>query len=1067
MRKIIFTLVAVSTILSTRAQFSEGGLPLGFKFGDLHNVPVITLPAFDVQQLLIQDSLRALTGNKYYRFGNPFTTDYNLNNSGHWTTLEGGRLWQLIIRSENAKSLMFGFENLNLPAGAKLYIYNTDHSRILGAYTNKSYNQETQAMATDFVFGEQAVIEYYEPTAVQGQGSLKISWASHVYRGNAELAKAFGGSGSCNNNVNCPVGANYQDIKKSVVCLVSGGSGFCTGALVNNTSNDGTPYVLTANHCLSGANAPATLNGWSFRFNWEAVGCTNPTVDPVASSTTLSGGQLVANNSGSDVALVRITAPNAIATLTSIGAVYAGWDRTTTVASSAVGIHHPSGDIKKISFTQTANTSTTWGNPTAQVWQTGTWTDGITEPGSSGSPLFNPAKRIVGQLFGGPSSCAAENNPASGFDYYGRFDISWNNSTQATGRLRDWLDPSNLGPNTLDMYDPNAVVITLDTRIQSVTSPTGNLCSGNNIVPVVVLKNNGTQTITSVAIKYAIDNGTFSTFNWTGSLATGQTSNVNLPAVNTTPGAHTFRAATLLPNGGTDLNPANDTAASTFTVLNVSPVTLPFTQGFEGTFPPTGWTVTNPQNAGWASANVGGFGTSSKSAFIDNYSTTTSLAGNIDDLTTPYIDVTSAGTPFNLTFDVAYARYNATYFDSLFVQASTDCGTTWTTVYSKGNSALATAPDNSTSNFSPTASQWRTETVSLNAFAGGSPVQLRFRNVSGWGNNAYIDNVNLSYTNNNTPPTATFTVQPTACTGQTVSLNNSSQNATSYQWNFGGGTGSSTTDANPTVTFSSAGTYTITLTASNASGNNQTTQTINVSQTPATPTVSNNGPVCAGSDLNLSSSAAPGGNYVWTGPNGFSSNVQNPTISAATGSASGVYSLYIVQGSCSSSVATTTASVSNNPVTTIQQNGTTLSVTGTFAGYQWYLNGTPIAGATSSSYSLTQNGTFTVEVTNNNGCKGTASFTVSNVSVEESALQAMVTIFPNPASDMITVQNLIPGTESVRISVINTLGEYVKDIRVAEGVHNTNISLTNLAAGVYTVRITKGNTTVVRRLIKK
>src|SRR5688572_23674796 len=234
--------------------------------------------------------------------------------------------------------------------------------------------------------------------------------------------------------------------------LVSGGSGFCTGALINNTCNNGTPYVLTANHCGSASGS------WVFRFNWEAPTCTQPASSPPY--TSISGGTARASSAGSDMHLCQINS--------SIPAGYnvyfSGWDRNNTPAVNQFGVHHPDGDIKKISFATGTAVSSTYSGATC--WRTGTWTDGVTEPGSSGSPLFNMSGQIVGQLYGGPSNCSYEGNPTNGVDYYGKLFTSWTGGGTNSTRLSNWLDPAacSTGVTVLPGYDPNAPSLAYDAQ---------------------------------------------------------------------------------------------------------------------------------------------------------------------------------------------------------------------------------------------------------------------------------------------------------------------------------------------------------------------------------------------------------------------------------------------------------------------------------------------------------------------------------------------------------------------------------------------------------------------------
>ena len=219
------------------------------------------------------------------------------------------------------------------------------------------------------------------------------------------------------------------EIRSVAMILTSGGSRICTGALVNNVRQDLTPYFLTANHCLGGE------SNWIFMFNYESPVCNNqngPT------NMTLSGATLLDNGSTSDFALLEISEypPE------SYEVHYAGWSAINVAPQEPVAIHHPSGDIKKISFDDDAGISDAWSGTAGSHWRIADWEDGTTEPGSSGSPLFDNNHRIVGQLHGGEASCSYNVN-----DYYGKFSTSWGLG------LSDFLDPDNTGQTTLDGID--------------------------------------------------------------------------------------------------------------------------------------------------------------------------------------------------------------------------------------------------------------------------------------------------------------------------------------------------------------------------------------------------------------------------------------------------------------------------------------------------------------------------------------------------------------------------------------------------------------------------------------
>ncbi|HVA99569.1 MAG TPA: choice-of-anchor V domain-containing protein [Bacteroidia bacterium] len=280
-----------------------------------------------------------------------------------------------------------------------------------------------------------------------------------------------------------------------------------------------------------------------------------------------------------------------------------------------------------------------------------------------------------------------------------------------------------------------------DAGISTIVTPSSTICS-SSFTPVVTLKNFGTNTLTSATINYKTDTGVPATFAWTGSLATSATTNVTLPAQTTTAGSHTFTAYTSNPNGTTDTDNYNDTTITHFNAVPVAS-SVPFAEGFEGTtFPPSNWSIVNPDNSITWVRTTAAHQAGSASTEMDNYNY--NGPGQTDDLITPPINCTSLSA-VTLTFGIAYTYYNGSpaYYDSLRVLVSNDCGQTYTSVYYKGGSNLASLAGGSGSEFVPTAAQWRTDTVSLNTYA-GSTILVDFRSTTEFGNDLYIDNINIS-----------------------------------------------------------------------------------------------------------------------------------------------------------------------------------------------------------------------------------------------------------------------------------------------------------------------------------
>lgn len=519
------------------AQVSFGGRPWALH-GEKMGLPapaLFQLPALDVEALLMEDEQRAAEGNKRQRFGINHATDLSLDNSGTWSTLPNGdRVWRLDIQLEGALSVNFEFSDYVVPEGAMVYVY-TPRGVRLGGFNAESNPGRTE-LGVGLLPGDRITVEYNEPAAVAGQGRLRIGRVTQGYRDSFGLNKGFGESLACNNNVICPEGDPWGTQIRSVARIVVNGGDWCTGSLINNCANDGTPFFLTADHCLGG-----NVGTWVFAFNWESSSC--PTNVNTPMNQTVSGAQLLATNPGSDMALLQLnTVPPA-----SYEVYYSGWDASGAVPQTQVGIHHPSGDQKKISFNEEAATVQTYGG--ASTWMVDTWEDGTTEGGSSGSGLWDQNGRIVGQLYGGTFGCNCT-------DYYGRFSVSYPFLDDIIGAC---------GP-VLDGYDPNATSFAVDGGVQSIGSIPSTVCNADLISPEVTIRNAGTSPLTSLLLNWSITGGASGEVQWTGNLASGATAVVSLGAVAVGNGSNTLSVTASLPNGSEDPNAVNNTRTQTFLV---------------------------------------------------------------------------------------------------------------------------------------------------------------------------------------------------------------------------------------------------------------------------------------------------------------------------------------------------------------------------------------------------------------------------------------------------------------------------------------------------------------------
>ena len=280
----------------------------------------------------------------------------------------------------------------------------------------------------------------------------------------------------------------------------------------------------------------------------------------------------------------------------------------------------------------------------------------------------------------------------------------------------------------------------LSNDAKAVSAFVPNLSCTNTIAPDVTIKNNGNNGITNFTITPYIDGIIKPIFSWSGNLAVGASTTMAIGSITVSGGSHTF-SYNISAVSGTDNNLVNNSATTKFvTISNYQ--TTPIVEGFTSTFPPLKWSTFNATSGpSWVkSTSCGGFGLSSESTKMDFY---TYAAGTINELILPPINLAGVITP-TLTFDLAYATY-ANEADKLEVFVSDDCGDNWTNVYDKSGTNLNTAPP-TTSPFVPSAAQWRNESVNLFGYSNPS-ILLKFVATSAYGNNLYIDNVNLSQLN--------------------------------------------------------------------------------------------------------------------------------------------------------------------------------------------------------------------------------------------------------------------------------------------------------------------------------
>lgn len=433
MKRFIFFIILSLYIGQAFAQYESEGLPLQFRLENKKLRRSVSEFFVDINadttKISLESSQRVLVSG--------VTCPVDISVKEGQTFVENGlRVYRVGLKSENAKGISIFFDKFLLPEGGKLFVYNPDQSIVFGAFTSLNNNEKNQLLVRPLT-SDSLVVEYQEPLNAQFEADLHISLATHELR----AVNKFLISNSCS-----PHAAQEEKaalLKQSVCLLYMVGtttSYLGTGSLINNPEHK--PYVFTAGHNIKDAGlATRTI----YYFNYET---------PAQDSTfqgclqfTISGSKLLSNDLDVDFALVELNKmPPA-----EYRPYMAGWTRQTPIAP-LMSIQHPNGDVKKVSYSFAAPTITYFDNPRIKkYWWIKKWDKGITEAGSSGSPLFDNDGYIVGELTAGSSFC---DKPYD--DMYCMFSAAWNYHSDNTKHLVSYLDPQGENIMFMQGYDPYA-----------------------------------------------------------------------------------------------------------------------------------------------------------------------------------------------------------------------------------------------------------------------------------------------------------------------------------------------------------------------------------------------------------------------------------------------------------------------------------------------------------------------------------------------------------------------------------------------------------------------------------
>ncbi|AUP80165.1 T9SS type A sorting domain-containing protein [Flavivirga eckloniae] len=568
------------TLLMTSTQFSYGQIKTEYfpeKNGKnrIANIPKrfkatksTLLPSFNLKRMVDEDS-ESEGEIKPYRFGKGFDVNIDIK-AQDWEEVDDKRIWAMAFESKGAKSINFVFDKLHLIEGAELYIYNDTGSVVYGPVTH--LNNLTQGVfLTDLIHGEHVTLYIHEPQNKKESSNLRIKRVVHGYRGVGEMLNGSpGASESCNNNINCFSAWDLQSDAVGLV-LLANGTEWCSGSLIMSADQSFRPYFLSAFHCIDTNSNRAVSAGernaaedWMFKFQFKYTTCSGTTV---ASSFTYNDATFRAGWFNTDFLLMELDQSPIGNNQMSL----AGWDRGAATPNSGAGIHHPAGDVMKISIENNGFLTSSW-NGANNHWRLN-FDDGVVQHGSSGSPIFNQDRRIVGQLHGNQSYNSGLSYCAQSRAEYGRFNVSWTGGGTNATRLSNWLDPCGSGATTTNTSRPpnitgsstvcsntkytlnnlpagSTISWSSSSKIKRVSSQGSNPCtfrntgSGSGWITATVTPPNGCGNTFQVRRNLSV--GGKVDFTWNG---TGPYGQVDVSITSGSPPFKIYRASTLLYSG--------------------------------------------------------------------------------------------------------------------------------------------------------------------------------------------------------------------------------------------------------------------------------------------------------------------------------------------------------------------------------------------------------------------------------------------------------------------------------------------------------------------------------------
>ncbi len=822
------------------------------------SVPKLELGPLDVARL-VQEDLNYNKSGRPMRVAVRQAANVDIRAAGSVVDGNGYRTYQYEVDAPGAAALSAEFDQLQLAAGARVFLYNAAQTVLIGPITSQ-HNLTTGRFNSGHVIGDRLIIELQEPMGVVGQSQLHLSGVANFY----QTKGPFGGlqpSDACQNNLICF--SDYQTQADGVgLILINDGAGSsftCSGSMVNDARQSFRSFFLTAFHCIdfdadqvSDLNERNSTASWTFYFKYQSATCTPTQDDNVY--LTINGATYRAGGAATDFTLLELNAQAPQSEAIS----YLGWDRSNALPTSVFGIHHPNGSVKKISFGgATSTVGVTYAS--GGVYSTGSgtsflqlrWNSGVTEGGSSGSALFNgTSRRVIGQLLGGSSSCTPVSSLTAP-DQYGRLFTSWTGGGTADTRLSNWLDPTAISGNTTDLAVPvvsgpaaftNTGTFSLNTGLSSIVS--WSITSGaGTISPASGTGNTASLTALATASNYTI----------TFTVNAGQTYPIRY--------ARTFNASVVAP---------------VLTITGLAAIPTAVCVGSTATFTATVGNLTGGTYSYTLSNGSGPIsGTSASASFSQAVS---SSGSGVQSFT---LRVSSGGQSAQATTTLTV---NALPTAGLVNNGPLTCSQTSATLTASATGAtsysLSNGQTNSTGRFVVSTPGTYTATI---ANAGGCTATAT---VSG----------------NTIPPTALLTPSSATltCTNPTVTL--TASGGGSYSFNTGATANS--------IVVSSAGTYSVLVTGANGCTALATATVLSDTTSPTlTLSVSTPNPIL---DSSVSLTASPGfSSYAFSGP-GISPTIGGDntlTLPAVTTANTGSFSVVATASNGCTATAITTLTV--------------------------------------------------------------------------------------------------------------------------------------------------------------